>query len=93
MATSGVANRGQQHSLQIVQSIATYIISSDMSVFGVTVKRKNVEILCILTNNTPGGMATNRECSAMATTWQQMPNSLHAMFTKDAMCFDIFPSL
>ena len=41
MATSGVANGFQQHGLQSALSIATYIISSDMSVFGVSVQRTN----------------------------------------------------
>jgi hypothetical protein len=36
-ATSGVANRFYQHSVQIAQSIATYIILNSMSVFGASV--------------------------------------------------------
>ena len=93
MATSGVANWFWQHGLQIVQSIATYIISSGMSVFGASVQRTNLEIMSLLTSNTPGGITTYIERSAMPTPRQPMPNSRHAMFTEDSMCFDIFPVL
>jgi len=47
----------------------------------------------ILTSNTPGGITTYIECSAMPTRRQWMPNSRRAMFTEDSMCFDVFPVL
>jgi hypothetical protein len=93
MATSGVGNRLYQHGLQISQSIATYIISSGMSVFGASVQRTNLEIICILTSNTPGGITTYIERSAMPTPRQPMPISRRAMFTKDSTGFDTFPVL
>jgi len=93
MASSAVANRFQQHGLQIVQSIATYIISSGMSALGASVQRPNLEIICILTRNTAGGITTYIERSAMPTPRQRMPNSGRAMFTEDSTCFDIFPVL
>jgi len=89
--TSGVANRFKQHGLQSVQSIATYIISSGMSVFCASVQRTNLEIMCILTRNTPGGITTYIARSVMPTLRQRMPNSRRAMFTEDSTCFDIFP--
>jgi len=72
-------------------SIATYIISSGMSVFGASVQRTNLEIMSLLTSNTPGGITTYIERSAMPTPRQPMPNSRRAMFTEDSTCFDIFP--
>jgi hypothetical protein len=90
MANPGVANWFWQHRLQIVQSIATYIISSGMSVFGANVQRTNLEIMCILKRNTPGGITTYIESSALPTPRQPMPNSCRAMFTEDSTCFDIF---
>jgi len=42
MATSGVANPIYQHGLLIGLSMATYIISSEMSVFGASVQRKKL---------------------------------------------------
>jgi hypothetical protein len=65
MATSGVVNLFQQLELQIALSIATYIISSAMSVFGASVQRPNLEIMSVLTSNTSGGITTYIECSAM----------------------------
>jgi hypothetical protein len=90
MATSGVANRFKQHSLQIIQNIATYIISNGMSVFGVSVQRPKLEIMSLLTSNTPGRIRTFIERSAMPEPRQPIPNSHRAMFTEDSMCFDIF---
>jgi len=92
MATSGIANRFWQHGLQIALSIATYIISSAMSVFGAIVQRTNLEIISLLTSNTPDGITTYIERSVMPTARQPMPNSRHAMFTEDSTCFDIFPA-
>jgi hypothetical protein len=91
MATSGVANRFYHHDLQIALSIATYIISSGMSVFGASVQRTNMEIMFLLTSNTPGGMTTYIEHSAMPTPRQPMLNSRRAMATEDSTGFDIFP--
>jgi len=91
MATSGVANLFEQHGLQIAQSIATYIISSGMSVVGTSVQRTNFEIMSLLTSNTPGGITTFLEPTAMPTPRQPMPNSHHAVSTEDSPCFDLFP--
>jgi len=91
MATSGIANRFQQHGLQIAQSIATCIISSGMSVFGARVQRTKLEIMCILTSNTPGGITTYIERSAIPTPRQRMPNSCRAIFSQDSTYFDILP--
>ena len=93
MATSGVANRFQQHGLQIALSIATCISSSGMSVSGTSVQGTNLEIMCILTSNTPGGITTYRECSAMPTPRQPKPNSRRSMLTEDPTGFDTFPVL
>jgi hypothetical protein len=93
IVTSGVANRFYQQGFQIVQSIATNIISSGMSVFVASVQRTNLEIMCILIRNTPSGITIYIEYSAMATPRQQMPNSRRAMFTKDSMCSNIFTVL
>ena len=93
IATSGVANRFLQHGLQIAQSIVTYIILSSMSVFGANVERTNLEILCILIGNTPGGMTTYIERSVMPTPRETMPNSRRAMFTEDSRCCNISPAL
>jgi hypothetical protein len=57
-ASSRIANWFPQHGLQIAQGIVTNIISSYMSVIGVCVQRMNLEIMCILTSNTPGGITT-----------------------------------
>jgi hypothetical protein len=58
MATSGVAIRFEQRGLQIALSIVTYIISRGLSVFGARVQRTNLEIMSLLTINTPGGITT-----------------------------------
>jgi hypothetical protein len=91
IATSGVVNRFKQHGLQIAQSTANYIFSSGMSVFDASVQRTNLEIISLLTSNTPGLLTTYIEHSAMPTPRQPMPNSRRATFTKDSICFDIFP--
>jgi len=91
MVTSGVGNRFYQHSLQIALSIATYIISSGMSVLGGSVQGTNLEMMSILTSNTHNGITTYVERSAMPTPKQPMPTSRCAMFTEDSTCFDIFP--
>jgi hypothetical protein len=81
MANSPIANQFQQHGWQIARSIGTYIISSDMSVFGVSVQRTNLEIMSLLRSNTPGGITTYIEHSAMPTPMQPMQNSRCAIFT------------
>jgi hypothetical protein len=91
MATSGDANRFQQHGLQIALSIATYIISNGMSVFGASVQTTNFEVMSLLTSKTPCGITTYIESSATPTPEQPMPNSRRAMFTGYSTCFDIFP--
>jgi len=91
MATSGFANWIKQHGMQIALSIVTYIISSGMSLFGASVQRTNVEIMSLRTSNTPSGITTYTECSAMPTPRQPMLNSHRTMLTNDSMCFDIFP--
>ena len=93
MVTSGIANRFWQHGFQITLSIATYIILSGMSVYGVSVQRTNLEIMSLLKSNTPGGITTYTERSAMPTPRQPMPKSLRAMFTGDSTYYDIFPVL
>jgi len=82
-ATLGVANWFKQHGLQIALCIATYIISSDISLFGVSVQRTNLQIMSLLPSNTPGWITTYIERSAMPTPRQPMLNSRCAMFTKD----------
>jgi hypothetical protein len=52
MVTSGVANQLQQPGLQIDLSIATYIISSGMSVSGLNVQRTNLVNMSLPTRNT-----------------------------------------
>jgi len=46
--------------------------------------------MALLMSNTPGGITTYRECSAMPTPRQPMLNSCRAMFTEDSTRFDIF---
>ena len=53
MATSGFANRFSQHGLQIALSTATYMISSDMCVWGASVQTTKIESMSLLTMNTP----------------------------------------
>jgi len=53
--------------------------------------KKNLEIMSLLTCNTPGGITTYIARSAMPTPKQSMPNSHRAMFSEDSTCFDIFP--
>jgi len=93
MATPGVANQFKQHGLQIAENLANYSISSGMSVFGANIQRTNSEIMCILRSKIYGGITTYIECSAMPTARPQMPNSRHAMFTKDSTCFNTFTVL
>jgi len=77
----------------MAQRMVTYIILSGMSLFHAGVQRTNLEILWLLTSNTPGGIITYIQHSAMPTPRQPMPNSRPAMFTEDSKCFDIFPML
>ena len=70
--------------MQIDLSIATYIISSGMSVYGARVQRTNMEIMSLLTSNTPGGITTYIEHSAMPTSTQLMANSHRAKSTEDS---------
>jgi len=91
MVTSCVANWFQQHCLQIALRIATYIITSGISVFGASVERTNLEIMSLLTSNIPGGITTHIAPSAMPTPRQLVWNSRRAMFTEDSAFFDIFP--
>jgi hypothetical protein len=93
MATSGIAKRFSQHGLQIAQSVATYLVSSSMSLFGASVQRTNLETMSLLTSNTPGGITTYIERSVMPTTRQPILNSRRAMSTEDSTCFDILPFL
>jgi len=93
IATSGVANRFWRHGTQSAQSIVTYTISSGMPVYGANVQRTNLEIMSLVTSNTPGGITTCIECSTMQITMQLVTNSCRAMFTEDSTCFDIIPIL
>jgi len=61
-----------------------------MSVFGASVHRTNLEIISLLTSNTPGGITTFIERSVMPTPRQPIRNSHRAMFSEDWTCFDIF---
>jgi len=90
MATWDVTNWFWQHGLQIAHHIATYIISSGISVSDASVKRTNLEIMSLLTRNSPRGITTNIERSVMPTPIEPMPNCRHTMFTEDSTCFDIF---
>jgi hypothetical protein len=67
MATSGIANWFEQHHLEIAQSKVSYIISSGMSDFGKSVQRTNLQTMSLVTSNTPGGITTSIERSAMPT--------------------------
>jgi len=64
MATSGVASWSFQHDLHIALTIATYIISSGRSVFGVSVQRMNWEIVS-------SGQATTQAGSQLILNSQQ----------------------
>jgi len=77
--------------MQSAVSKVTYIISSNMSVFGASVQRTNLEIMSLLTSITLGEIITLIGRSVMPTPRQLMPNSPRAMFTEDSTCFDLFP--
>ena len=77
--------------MQNILSIATNIISNDMSVFGANVRRTNSEIMSFVTSKTPGGITTKIECSTMTTTGQPIPNSRYAMSIENSTCFDTLP--
>jgi len=51
----------------------------------------NLEIMSLLTSNTPGRITIHIECSAMPTPRQPMPNSRPTMSTEDSTCLDILP--
>jgi hypothetical protein len=85
MRTSGVANQILLNALPIALSIATYIISSGMSVFVATVQRSNLAIISLLTSNTPGGIPTYIESSSMPPPTQPMPDIHLAMSKKDSL--------
>ena len=91
MATLGIANWFWQHRLQIALSVATYIISSSMCVFGPSMQRTNFDNMSLLTSNTPGGITIYIEHKLMQTPRQPMANSRSAVLTEDSMCFNIFP--
>jgi hypothetical protein len=59
--------------------------------FGVRVQRTNLEIMSLLTSNTPGRITTYIERAAMPTPRQPMQNSCRPMFTEDSTGFGIFP--
>jgi hypothetical protein len=59
---------------------------------GVSVQRTNLEIMSWLTSNTPGGITTNIEHSALPTPRHLILNSGHARFTENSTSFDIFPA-
>jgi hypothetical protein len=65
MVTADIVNWLHQHWLQIALSIATYIIASDMTVFGPSVQGTNKESISLLTSNTPSGIKTYIERSMM----------------------------
>jgi hypothetical protein len=58
MATSGFGTRLEHQGLVIALNISTYIILSGMSVFGTIVQGTNLEIMSLLTSNTPGRIST-----------------------------------
>ena len=58
-----------------------------------TVTRTNLEIIYLLTCNTPGRIRTYIERCAISIPMQPMPNSHRAMFTEYSKCFDIFAVL
>ena len=91
METSGIANWFQQHGLQNALRIATYVISCGMSVLDASVQRMNWEIMSLLTSNTPGGITTCTERSAMPIPRQPIPNSCCAMFSEDSTYLYIIP--
>jgi hypothetical protein len=53
MATSSIANLFYQHGSQIPLSMATYIISSSMSVFAASSERITFKIMSLLQSITP----------------------------------------
>ena len=93
MASPGVALRIYQQGFQVALSIATYIISRGRSVLCASIQRTNLEIMPLLASNTPGGIITCIERSAMPTPRQPMLNSRRAIFSEDLTCFNIFPVL
>jgi len=93
MAASDIAKQHLHRGLQIILSIANYIISSGMAVVSVSVHQSNLEISSHLTSNTPSRITTNIDCSVMQIPIQTMPHSPHARFTTDCTWFDVFPEL
>jgi hypothetical protein len=57
--------------MQIALSIVTYIISSGMSVFGVSVQRKILEIMSLLTSNTP----SSAKCKSVRKPYANLPDT------------------
>ena len=90
MATSVLPNQFQQHGLQIALSIATHIIVSGMSGFGVSVQRTNLVIISLLMSNTLSGIKTYIESSVIPTPRQPVANYRRAIFSEDSMSFDKF---
>ena len=92
LETSGVAKQFSQHGLRIPLRIVTYIIWTGMSGLVGSDQITHLEIMSLLTRITPGGITTYIECSVLPTPRKPMLNSLHAIFTKDSTCFNIFPT-
>jgi len=91
MATSCITNWLWKHGLQIALGIATYIISSGMSVFCASARTMNLEIMSVATSSTRGGTTTYITCSAMPTPRQPMLNYRRPIFTQDSTCLETFP--
>jgi hypothetical protein len=83
MEISGIANFFEQHGMQIAPRIVSYIILSGMSAMATSVQRMHVEIIFLLTSNTPGGITIYIERSGLPTARQLMLKTRHAMFTDD----------
>jgi hypothetical protein len=81
MPTSVDAYRFCKGDMQTAQGTMTRIISSRTSVFHEGVQMMNMEIICFLTSNTPGGIITDIEHSTIPTTGQSVLNTHRAIFT------------
>jgi len=59
--------------------------------FGASVQRTNLQVMSILTSNTPGRITTYIERVAMPTPRQPIRSTRRAMCMEDSMCLDQFP--
>jgi hypothetical protein len=93
MAISGIVNWFSHHGLQIALEIRCLHHLGRHVCGRCENPRTNLQIMFLLTSNTPREITTYRKCSASPTQWQPMLNFHHALLTEDSMFFEILPVL